>query len=136
MRAFDDLERGATNAACAVLTPIQLVSWGRLAQLCRRSFDSPRDWALLNADHEAAYKQLTKRADQARAIIAPCRPKSGKWFGFTSRALVFGATAAALHCNVFARLVTALVNRLFGIPLIFFSMTSRPWYLGCSGPKR
>ena len=58
--------------------------------------------------------------DQARAIIALRRPVTGKWFGFVSRTLVFGATSAVLHYNVFSRLVTSLVNRLFGIPMICF----------------
>ena len=33
LRACDDLMNGLTNTACAVLTPIQLVSWGHLDQL-------------------------------------------------------------------------------------------------------
>ena len=33
---------------------------------------------------------------------------------------MFGASAAVLHYNVFPRLVTALINRLFGIPLLCF----------------
>ena len=121
LRACDDLKHGLTNTACAVRTPIQLVSWGHLAQLCRRSCESSRGWALLKADHVAAYKQLPLvPAGQAEAIIALRRPKSGKWYGFVSRALMFGDTAAVLHYSVFSRLVTALVNRLFGIPLICF----------------
>ena len=121
VRPSDDLKHSLTNAACAVLTPIQLVSWGYLSQLCRRSCGFGRDWALLKADHEVAYKQLPLApADQDRAIIAIRHPTSGKWYGFASRTLMFGATAAVLHYNVFSRLVTALVNRLFGITLICF----------------
>ena len=121
LRACDDLRHGLTNEACAVLTPIQMVSWGHIAQLYRRSCDSSRDWALFKADREAAYKQFPLApADQPRAIIALRRPKSHKWFGFTSRTLMFGASGAVLHYNVFSRMVTALANRLFGIPLICF----------------
>ena len=46
------------------------------------------------------------------------RPVTDKWFGFVSRALVFGAKAAVLHYNVFSLLTNALVNRLLGIPPI------------------
>ena len=121
LRACDDLRHSLTNSACSVLTPIKLVSWDHLAQLCRRSCDKSRDWALFKADHEAAYKQLPLRPqDQAYAIIALKHPTDGRWFGFVSRTLVFGATAAVSHYNVFSRLITALVNRLFGIPLICF----------------
>ena len=121
LRACDDLRRSLANSACSVLTPIQLASWGHLAQLCRRSCGESRDWALLNADHEAAYKQLpTRPSEQAREIIASKRPVTGKWLGFASIALVFGATAALLRYNVFSRLIAALVNRLLGIPLICF----------------
>ena len=101
--------------------PIQLVSWDHLAQLCRRPCGKSRDWALLKADHEAAYEQLPLRPqDQSRAIIALKHPVTGKWFGFGSHTLVFGATAAVLHYNVFSRLINALANRLLGIPSIFF----------------
>ena len=121
VRACDDLKHCLDNSACAVLSPIQLVSWGHLSQLCRRSCGTGRDWALLKADHEAAYKQLPPVPDdQARAAIALRHPKSGKWNGFSSRTLMFGATAAVLRYSVFSRLVTALVNRLFGGPLICF----------------
>ena len=121
LRACDDLRHSLTNSACSVRTPIQLVSWDHLAQLCRLSCGKSRDWALIKADHEAAYKQLPLRPDdQARAIIALRCPVTGKWFGFVSRTLVFGATAAVLHYNVFSRLITALANRLLGIPLICF----------------
>ena len=73
----------------------------------------------MKADHAAEYKQLPlPPKDQRDAIIALRRPSDGEWFGCTSRTLVFGAKAAVLHCNVFPRLITALVNHLLGIPLI------------------
>ena len=121
LRACDDLRQILTNSACSVLTPIKLVSWGHLAQLCRRSCGKSRDWALFKADHEAAYKQLPLRPqDQAYAITALKHPTNGRRFGFVSRTLVFGDTAAVLHYNVFSRLITALVNRMLGIPPICF----------------
>ena len=74
---------------------------------------------MLKADREDAYKQLPLRPQaQARAIIALKHQVTGKWFGFFSRTLVFGATDAVLHYNVLPRMITALVNRLLGIPPI------------------
>ena len=75
---------------------------------------------LFKADHEAFHRQPLDPRDQAHAAIARLRPVSKKWYGFFSRALVFGATSAALHYNVFSRLVTALVNQMLGIPRICF----------------
>ena len=95
-----------TNLPCAVLTPIRLVSWGHLVQLSHL-LSKPRnaDFGLFKADREAAYKQLPiDPEDQRGAIVAPRRPQSGKWFGFITRALIFGAVAAVLHYNVFSRL--------------------------------
>ena len=121
LRACGDLKHGLANKACQILTPIKLVSWGHVSQLCRRYASGGRDWALFKADHEAAYKQLPLDAQgQDAAIIALRRPTSGKWFGFRSRTLMFGSLAAVLHYNIFHRLITALFNRLFRTPLIFF----------------
>ena len=97
------------------------MSWDLLSQLGRRSCGSGRGWALLKADHADAYNQLPiAPADQARAAIALCRPKSWTLYGFTARTLMFRAKAAGLQYDAFSRLATALVNRLFGIPLICF----------------
>ena len=121
LRACDDLKHGLTNQACRVHTPIRLVSWDHLSQLCRTFARDGRDWALFKADHEAAYKQLPMDpADQLFAIIALRHPTSGIWHGFRSRTLVFGSIAAVIHYNVFSRLITAIFNKTFGIPLICF----------------
>ena len=75
MRACGDLKDSLTNAARTILTPIQLVSWDHLSQLCRRFCDSSREWALLKADRDASYKQLPlAHADQARAVISLRHP--------------------------------------------------------------
>lgn len=121
LRACDDLKHGLTNKACQIMTPIRLVSWDHVSQLCRKFANDGQDWALFKADHEAAYKQLPLApADQNTAIIALRDPKTGKWHGFRSRTLMFGSVAAVLHYNIFSRLVTAVFTRLFGIPLICF----------------
>lgn len=127
IRACGDLNRSLANLPCAVLTPIKLVSWDHLAQLSHL-LSSPRKagWGLLKADHEEAYKQLPiDPADQRNAIIALRHPKSGKWFGFITRTLIFGAVAAVLHYNVFSRLWTAVINKARGIPMICFLMISQ-----------
>ena len=45
LRACDDLRHARTNLACAVETPIKLVSWGRLAELTNFANDKKRGWA-------------------------------------------------------------------------------------------
>ena len=122
VRACDDLRHSMTSLSCAVLTPIKLASWGHIVQLSHLlTKPHSADWGLFKADHEAAYKQLPiDPADQRNAIIALRHPRSKKWFGFITRALIFGAVAAVLHYNAFSRAWTALVNRTLGIPLVCF----------------
>ena len=120
-RACDDSNHSLTNSACSAVTPIQMVAWDHISQLCRRCCKQGRDWALFKADREADYKLLSiAPKEQAYAAIAPRRPTVGKRFGFFSRTLMFGAAAAVLHYNVFSRLIPALVCRLLGIRLICF----------------
>ena len=72
-------------------TPIQLVSWGNIAQLTNLLASKGGDWVMFKADRKAAYKQLPiDPADQASAIVAPRHPMGGKWYGFVTRALIFG----------------------------------------------
>ena len=126
LRARDDLKHILANSARTIRTPMQLVLRGHFPQMFRRLRGSGRDWSLFKADHEDAYKKLPLcPRDQALAVIAHRRPKSGKWFGFVSRTLVFGAAAAVIRYNGFSRLVTAFVNRMLGIPLICFSKILR-----------
>ena len=121
LRACDDLKHSMTNLACSVLTPIKLVSWDHLAQLSHILSERKLDWGLFKADHEAAYKQLPiSPDDQECAIIALRHPSSGRWYGFVTRTLVFGAVAAVLRYNVFSRAIAALVNRIFGIPMVCY----------------
>ena len=83
LRACGDLRHSLTNEACAVLTPIQLVSWGNSAHLFKTMCGADRSWRLFKADRQAAYKQLPLRpADQLAAVIALRRPISGCWYSF------------------------------------------------------
>ena len=59
-----------------------------------------------------------RECDTSMAAIALWAPTAQKWYGFTPRALMFGATASVLHYNTFSRILVTLVNRLFGIPLL------------------
>ena len=121
LRACDDLRYSRTNLACVVETPIKLVSWDHLAELTHLVNDRTRDWAFLKADHEAAYKQLPLDHYHSKlAVVALRSPLDGKWYGFISRTLMFGAIAAVLHYNVFSRLLSELVSKLLGIPLLCF----------------
>ena len=75
----------------------------------------------LKADREAEYKQIPlDEAHSKLAVIALRSPTDGKWYGFFSRTLMFGAISAVLHYNLFSRLLTELVNKLLGTPLICF----------------
>ena len=58
IRACDDIKHRLTNLDCSVLTPTKLVSWGHVAELCRKAGSSTFDWEFSKADREAAYKQL------------------------------------------------------------------------------
>ena len=57
-------------------------------------------------DLKSAYKQLAIRpGEQKRSVISVKHPKTGEVFGFVSRTLPFGASAAVLAFNRVARLV-------------------------------
>ena len=58
LRACGDLRHSHTNLACAVLTPIKLISWDHIDELARMTVGSAKQWHFMKADHEAAYKQL------------------------------------------------------------------------------
>ena len=68
----------------------------------------------------SAYKGLP--ADPAHTKFAAAvlkSPSDGEYYAFGSKTLLFGSVASVIHYNVFARFVTELVNRIFGIPLAF-----------------
>ena len=121
LRARGDLRHSMTNLACVVLTPGTLAAWDRLAGISRLLNKDDRDWRFVKADHEAAYKQLPLRAEQSKlAVVALRCPTDGRWYGFVSRTMMFGAVSAVLHYNLFSKLPTEIVAKLFGIPLICF----------------
>ena len=102
-------------------TPIKLAFWDHLVEISRLLNLGVRDWSFFKADHEADYKQLPVKEEHSKlAVIALRNPVGGQWYGFFSRTLMFGAISAVLHYNLFSRLLTELVNRIFGIPLICF----------------
>ena len=119
LRACDDLKHSMANLACTAATPIQLLSWGNIAQISAILAAGGGDWATFKDDRKAAYKQLPiDPADQNTAIIALRRPTNHRWYGFIARALIFGSVSAVLHYNVLPRLMVVLANRYLGIPLV------------------
>ena len=119
LRACDDLKHSLTNRCCWNKTPIKLAPRGHLAQLSSIMAEQGDDWHLFKDDHEAAYKKLPIAPDdQQTAIVALRHPKSGNWFGFVARTLVFGSVADVLRYNVLPRIWAALCCRLLGIPLV------------------
>ena len=90
---------------------------GNIAHLANLLSAHGGDWVMFKADRKAAYKRLPLEADdQAAAIAALRRPSGNRWYGFATRALIFGSVAAVIHYNVISRILTALVNRYLGIP--------------------
>ena len=116
IRACDDLKHSRTNEACRVATPIELVTWEHVAELCRMVVDKKRSWGFFKADHASAYKQLPIGPNQAGyAIAAPKSPLDGKRYGFMPNSLMFGSAASVIHYNVFSRILVELVNGISGI---------------------
>ena len=121
LRACDDLKHSMTNLARSVETPNHLVSWDYMVQIPQLLSQGWGDWSLFKADHEAGYKQLPiDPADQRFAIVALCHPVTHLWYGFVTRALLFGSVAASLHYNALSRILAALTARCLGIPLVAY----------------
>ena len=130
LRACDDLRYAMTNLACSVVTPTKLASWDHLSELCRTVAHAKRDWHFFKADHEAAYKQLPLEWEQSNlAAIALRNPANGRWYGFMSRTLMFGAVSAVLHYNILSRILSELACKIFGIPMLATSKISELYSL-------
>ena len=121
LRAVDDLKRSATNDATFVATPINLPSWGHIAQMCALYYlrGDRRPLALAKADHADAYKQLpVTTKDELAAAVTLKDPVDGQWYGFIPRTQLFGSTAAALHYNCLSRVIASLACRMLKIPCV------------------
>ena len=89
--------------------------------MCLDIRDRRAKWAFFKADHEEAYKQLSMAPGHANlALIALRNPTSGQWMAFPPKALVSGAVSAVLHYNSFSRLISAIFNKIFGIPSLAY----------------
>ena len=51
-------------------------------------------------------------------MVALRFPSDGRWYGFWSLTLLFGASDAVLHYNAFSRIVAVWANKIFGIPVV------------------
>ena len=81
-------------------------------------------------DDEAAYKQLPLEAEHAKLTIIAHRSHLDKHrYGFVSRAVIFGAVAAALRYNFSSRAISEIFTNLPGIAFLVFR---RLWWY-CSG---
>ena len=84
-----------------------------------------KELGLFKADREAAYKQLPLEAEYATLGVVALRPTTdNRWYGFVSRAMVFGVVAEVLHYNVFVRLISELFTQMFEPPFRVFSTIS------------
>ena len=52
------------------------------------------------------------------ATVSLRNPDAGEWVACPPKALLFGAVAAFLHYNCFSRLLSAVFNKICGIPMI------------------
>ena len=121
LRACDDLRRSSTNLARRVDTPILLISRGPISQIAQLLDNMVDEWGLFKDGHVAAYKQpILDLHDRDTSIIALRNPYDKLWYGYASRALVFGSIADVVRYNAVSRLITDLSNRLFGIPIVSF----------------
>ena len=95
--------------------------WGRVAEMCRIVSSQTRDCLFSKADNEAAYKQLPLDWGQTNiAAIYLIPPHYGRFYGLTSRTLMFGSIADVIHYDVFSRILAELMRRIFGIPMISY----------------
>ena len=119
LRSADDLKRSSTNEAAFVKTPVNLPSWGHIAQRSML-FDRGgelRPLAMAKADNADAYKQLPiKRADELAVVVALRNPPDGMRRGFIPRTQLFGSAAAVLRYNFCSRVIVPLACRIFWAP--------------------
>ena len=103
------------------LTPIKLISWGHDAAIVNEFKAAGPHCRFFKCDRKSAYETLpVDPAQTGFAAVVLKSPIGGKYYAFTSKTLLFGSIASVIHYNVFARIITELVNRIFGIPLISF----------------
>ena len=112
LRACDDLKHSMTNLTCTVETPIHLLTCDNIAQLSAMLTAGGGDLVMFNEDRKASCDQLPiGPSGQDADIISPRHPNEHRWYGFVTRALIFGSADAVLHYNVLPRLFVVLVNR-------------------------
>ena len=73
-RACDNLKPSLTDLAFAVLTPIKLLSWGHVDDLCRKARSPNFDWEFFKSDQEDSYKQLPLKG--TAHSLRPSRPNA------------------------------------------------------------
>ena len=121
IRACDDLRHSLTNQACAVLTPIKLVSWDHVSHISNKFAEKGLECHFFKADHRAAYKSLPVCPNQTKlAVVVLKNPHDGLWYAFTSKTLLFGSIASVLHYNILSRAIAELMSLIFGIPVVCF----------------
>ena len=119
IRAFDDFTYGLINLCEVDLTPITLPTWGHIVQISAGLSTPPRKWSFEKADRKAEYRNLTLNPDQSQFRIAAHRsPGDSKWRGVAPLALLVGASAAVRHYSRFPRIISMVISRLFGLPLV------------------
>ena len=77
VRDFEDLRHSLTDRACAVLTPIELVSWRHVSHI--RNLFAAKDLECKShkSDHRDAYKSLPVCPRQTKLAAVPENPSDG-----------------------------------------------------------
>ena len=117
-RACDDLKYGLINTRTSDFTPITLPTWDHVSQLCSDISDSNTDWCFFKADHASAYKNLPLNPDHGNLCVVALQSPDGEWHGFFPLTLLFGASVAVHHYNLFSRIIAVLANKIFRLPAI------------------
>ena len=101
--------------------PIDLPSWGHVAQLCdlfRFSGDSP-PLATAKADRAHAHRQLPLlEKDELSVVVSLQRPGHQLLYRFAPTTKLFGSAAAASHYAFLFRSIDSLDCRFLKIPCV------------------
>ena len=117
LRGCGDLCDSLTNTACTIRTPITLHGWGHIAAASRILAENRCPWLFGKVDHRSAWKAAPIcMGDDRFDVIALWNPADAAWYGFRTRSLLFGSTAAALRNNFLSRIIDSVLCRLLVIP--------------------
>ena len=114
-----DLKRSPANSATAVRPPIDLPSWGHVAQLrdLSRFRRDSRPLASAEADRAHAHRQLPLlEKDELPVVVSLQRPGHQLSYGLAPTTQLLGTAAAASHYTCLFRMIASQDCRFLKIP--------------------